>query len=468
LRRSELLGWDGALAVAILLMGSHVLADLPDWWQPGEAVLQVAWGALFIAGGATLCFRYGLAWLGWSARHLPLLWLVLAIALASSLWSLDPAVTLRRAISMTGTTILGIYLGYSLEPQALARILFISLVILLVTSVLVAVGAPDYGVADGAWKGITGNRNSLAMMTAVATVFFLVQALHGRSEAPYGFALAAMSLLVLMMTGSATSGLAVAGGVAVLLLFYLADRLRLRPRTLALVLLVAVVLGGAGLVLAVRAEHDVMASGAPLYALEHIVDPLERDVTLTGRTRLWTGALQIIGERPWSGYGFGIVFGFGDQTYLPHVSATATIQPNAHNGYINVAAEIGLPAALAATLLLIQIWFAAARDFERQRSWFPLLAIGFLFMFMVINVTEAIMFISRDTLWMLFVAFSLALARDRMLYRRRRSSRRRRGRSPGGRSAKSPTRANNGGKLAGYHRIADHNPSFGRTRNVAT
>jgi exopolysaccharide production protein ExoQ len=424
------ISWDDALAVSILVWGGHVLADVPDWWPPGTAILQIIWGALYAAGVWALCRRHGLRWLASSVRWLPLLWLVLAIALASSLWSFDPSITLRRALSMIGTTVLGVYLGYSFEQRSLARVLFLSLVILITSSIVVAVAAPEYGVAGGAWKGITGNRNSLAMMAALGTVFFLVQSLCGRVDWRYGLGLAGVSLFVLIMTGSATSTLAVAGGTAVVLLFHLSDHPCLRPRMLAGLLLLAVALGGLGLALAVHAQHDVMASGRWLSGLEQVAELLDRDVTLTGRTHLWSGALQIIAERPWTGYGFEIVWGFGDETYLPHVAATASSAPDAHNAYLDLATELGLPAAVAALLLMIRTWFAAAGAFERRRSWFALLAIGVLFMFMVINLTESIMFISRDTPWILFVAIAVALERhrtsanlDRHSSRRRRKSR---------------------------------------------
>jgi O-antigen ligase len=330
---------------------------------------------------------------------------------------------------MAGTTLLGIYLGYALAPQSIARVLTISLIILITSSIAVSLAVPDYGIADGAWKGVTGNRNSLAMMAALAMVFFLVQLLYGRIDWRYGLAFAGSSLFVVMMTGSATSTVAVAVGSLVVVLFQFSKELHLRPRMLAAVLLLAVALGAIGLVLAVRAQHDVMASGVPLYALEQVTSSLARDVTLTGRTRLWDGSLKIIAERPWIGYGFDIVWGFGDRTYLPHVAATAAPVSNAHNGFLDVATQIGLPAALTAVLMVVRAWFVAASAFQRERSWFELLAIGFLFTFMVINVSEAILFVARDTPWMLFVAMTVGLER-RHPSRRRRALRRRRNRRP--------------------------------------
>ena len=97
------------------------------------------------------------------------------------------------------------------------------------------------------------------------------------------------------------------------------------------------------------------AAGALLHAL-----PI--DVTFTGRTEIWSFALDALRAHPWKGYGFeafwysaAVRFGAEDSTRWMVEVATS------HNSYVDLALTIGIPG-----LALVALAFVVAplRDFH--------------------------------------------------------------------------------------------------------
>ena len=80
-----------------------------------------------------------------------------------------------------------------------------------------------------------------------------------------------------------------------------------------------------------------------------VASVLGNDNPLNGRTFIWDGARTILRERPITGYGYAAVWGRSDNTLLQHIPVTARgASTSAHNSIVNVATELGLPAALVA------------------------------------------------------------------------------------------------------------------------
>jgi hypothetical protein len=162
------------LLVAATALG-HWMSDLPSgsFWG--------LWVLLYGAAVARLVQRFGSQWLTWTLTHQPALSVLLAWAFASCLWSLDPAITLRRAASLLGTTLLGVFIGYSCPPPRLMRALFWMFVLLIVASIGVGLVLPTpvgKGIPVG-WRGIMTHKNSLGAAALLATIYFLVMTLSG-------------------------------------------------------------------------------------------------------------------------------------------------------------------------------------------------------------------------------------------------------------------------------------------------
>lgn len=98
-----------------------------------------------------------------------------------------------------------------------------------------------------------------------------------------------------------------------------------------------------------------------------------------GRQHIWSNVLELIAQRPWTGWGWG-------ELAYAHVMAdyrglrTCEMVDNAHNLPLHLAVTLGLPLALLVlTTAAILVWRArpwAETDHGRQLAWAVLAAIG--------------------------------------------------------------------------------------------
>jgi O-antigen ligase len=322
---------------------------------------------------------------------------LLTLALASCLWSLAPAITLQKAASLLGTTVLGVFIGYTCPPQRLMRVLHWTFALLIVSSIIVVLllPAPVAGELEQlGWRGIMSYKNSFGAAAVFATIFFVVIALRRRVHPVWGATLCTLCLFAVVQARSRTSFAAL--GVSLAVLAYLSSASANRRPTRAMLRRVSL-----GLLLGVSVLPFFVG---PLAAL------LGNDDPLNGRTRIWSGAEAILRERPLTGYGYAVVWGRSGATLLPHVAVTAHRSAgSAHNDIVHVATELGIPAAIVACVYLFGALSNAARLFEREASTFSFFAVGFLVGTVVIAFAETYLLRIHSFFWILFVALTVTV-----------------------------------------------------------
>jgi O-antigen ligase len=97
-------------------------------------------------------------------------------------------------------------------------------------------------------------------------------------------------------------------------------------------------------------------------SLHGLLQALYIDPTFTGRTDIWRFVIAHIAERPFTGYGFStfwltedVVYGFKDVGWVSSVST-------AHNGYLDLALQLGIPGAF---LMILWLFVSPLVDFYR-------------------------------------------------------------------------------------------------------
>ena len=392
------LGWDGIAAILILIVAA---APVRGWMtEPGlvDQLSRALWWLIYVAAALRLVQQSGTEWLRWTTRHQPALCVLLALTVASCLWSLAPLLTLQRAASLLGTTMVGLFIGYSLPPQRLMRVLFWTFTLVMLCSVVVALAFPETILAPGqpvGWRGIMTHKNTFGATAVVATIFFLTLA-WWRVQPLWSAGLSALCLLAVVQAHSRTAVVALVFILIAFVLLAIAWRARrpirgvVRPLSIALVLAV---------------------SALPLL-IGPIAAVLGNDDPLNGRTHLWDGAVTILHERPLTGYGYAVVWGRGTATLLPNIPVTAHRSAStAHNSIVHVASELGIPAAIVACIYLFGSLVSAGRLFERTPSPFAFFALLFLVGFAVMCFSEAHLLQIHWLFWILFVAVTVAVAR---------------------------------------------------------
>ncbi len=138
-------------------------------------LVTVLWLAMYLTATAGLIATQGINWLTWTVRYrLPLVLLVAGTAF-STVWSVDAHLTIERSIHLIGTTLLALYIGFSLPLTRILRTSALTLGLLMLASVLSALFLPSLGLEDyqGQCGLITTDLIKEAAGTPENTTFFL-------------------------------------------------------------------------------------------------------------------------------------------------------------------------------------------------------------------------------------------------------------------------------------------------------
>ena len=107
---------------------------------------------------------------------------------------------------------------------------------------------------------------------------------------------------------------------------------------------------------------NLLSVGTVIFeGLADIAKLLPIDTSFTGRTDIWTFALQSLQERLLTGYGFAAFWGSGSMHNLPEGMEWAAFAAHSHNGYLDTALGMGLPGL---ALLIVALVIAPLRNFH--------------------------------------------------------------------------------------------------------
>jgi exopolysaccharide production protein ExoQ len=258
---------------------------------------------------------------------------LVVLATASILWSQDPTASLQRVAYLLVTTCFGLYLVERFSPRQVMQVVMITGAIAIIGSLFLAVALPRYGIFTGraeessGWQGIYSHKNTLGLIT----MYFLAPALFlpvkGTREKFWRFLYIGSSIFLVAMSRSRGAWIMTASLLAFALIITVGNRLKPGERAAAYWAL--------GVVLVVIA--------ATVWALLPVIlGALHKDMTLTGRTTIWSVLLTSFVKRPWLGYGYS-AFWVGTKGE----SANAIYALNwprlgyAENGVLELALELG-------------------------------------------------------------------------------------------------------------------------------
>jgi len=314
-------------------------------------------------------------------------WIVvlLLFALASTLWSVDPAETFRRSLGLIGTTMAGLFIGMRYEPKQQIRVLAVCIAIGAVASLIAGLFVPSVGrMADGPWQGVFYLKNALARVMTLGVVCFAFLAIGQRRNRIVSIAMMLLCGVLILLAKSAT-GIVVC--VAMLALLPFRRALRWPNRSLAVVI-AAVVILPTGLI--AWSNHDAILSA------------LSRESSLTGRLPLWHEVRAEILDRPMLGSGYAAFW------TTPQADRYRDIlgwdAPNAHNGFLDMALGlgfIGLAIFGIGVLRTLARGVAAAAESDESADAWPLF---FLIYCLLYNLTESTLFTGNSVFWILYAA----------------------------------------------------------------
>jgi O-antigen ligase len=260
-----------------------------------------------------------------------------------------PSRTISSGVLLLGSILLLYYIMSRYTPDQVLELLLILGTTTMAASIVFAVALPQYGLdqmgghAD-AWKGIFSAKNYLGNLA----LFFLTVAVSYRARTWFlqsvRIAEILFCLTAIVFSRAATAYILTAIYITYLVVTKTLHRFHKKDYlVVCLVLLVALSTAVAVIVIWPDA----------LFSL------LGKDLTLTGRTGIWTAVMDSIVKRPLLGYGYQAFWlGLEGESYRV-ILAVSWVLAQAQSGFLDVTLEMGL-AGLAFVLLIFGFAFRDA------------------------------------------------------------------------------------------------------------
>lgn len=328
------------------------------------------------------------------AWEMKLLWVLLALAMVSFLWSPVPAFTFRRSLVLIASTSFGVYVGTRFTMREILQILCMTGAIAAIASCLVVAFLPAYGVAvgvnAGAWQGIFGQKNPFGRFMSLEALVFVVAALEDKTRR-WWYALGAILCSgLLLMAHDMTAYLMLPILVALIPVFqYVRRHSFARP---------AILLSLVGATLAGFVSLMVLSP-------DKILAALGKDTSLSGRTDIWSMVWQKILNNPVLGHGYSAFWlGWKGKDSAAIWMALQWPVPHSHNGFLDLLADlgfVGLALFLAGYAVCFRRALHCAQASKTLLGLFPLLYCVFMILF---NFSESSILKQESVYWVLYAA----------------------------------------------------------------
>lgn len=335
------------------------------------------------------------------ARHGGAVNLFAAMAVSSVLWSPDPLVSGRKALTLLETLAFAYYLAARYPVERVIRLAAVALGLALLASAALAVGVPAIGVMSGPglagmWSGVFPHKSSLGGAAAMGVMCFgwLWKNEPGRRwlHAPAVLFCVFLAVMAQSKTAQMTIGLTV--GLAVFLPL-------LRLPGMAKVWAVFIM------------GVCALAVGAFLFFyFRPIMEALGKDASLTGRVPTWLGLLDMAWQYPLGGYGYsGFFVGTNPEVEDVWRRAGWTMW-DAHSTFIEMLLQLGIPGVAVATWALFELIARSLRSWaEGERPWASF-AVVYGVIYAATSTVESVMFRAGDLQTVLFPLLFVALRVD--------------------------------------------------------
>ena len=340
----------------------------------------------------------------WAISKGGLLWVLVGMMVLSLGWSMTPSYTMDSIRGeVLPMTAFAIYFASRFNMREQLRILAIALGIGAFLSFFYAMAIPSVGrhvgdKFDGAWKGIYSQKNRFSTTMTLTILLYFVLGVVNRPGIERTLARIGLAFSIAMIVLSTSkSGLLIFLTLMVIMVLTLMFRWRGRRSVLVLDL--------AGL-------GGLCAIAGLSVTWQDIVISLGRDPTLSARTYIWTGAIDKIMDQPLLGYGRA-AFWVPDSKPAFEVGLLADsigfVPAHAHNGFIDVAIDLGLLGLGVFLLGLLLTYLVAIRRAYKAQAPEDLWPFGFLTLLAMSNMTETVLMNRVSLYWVLYMVIFLSI-----------------------------------------------------------
>jgi O-antigen ligase len=326
-------------------------------------------------------------------------WALTGLLSVSFLWAVMPPLAFQGIRSETiPMAIFSFYFAirYTLKDQL--KLLIISFNIMAAVSFFVAMFMPAlgthlYGDYAGAWKGIFVHKNIFGICVTLGISLNFIVAYYGISKhqkSVWQWLSVLIYAALILVSGSASAFIYSIAIVAFLILY---PKFFWRGKRTFILVQIAFFL-----TLGVAAVVTVV--WVPL------LSALGRDPTLSARTLIWSFVIEYkISLKPILGYGRGVFWRNG-ALFAGIYHAAHHVPPHAHNGFVDMALDVGLIGLglfIIGFVVVYQRALRAAYKAHTAEAMYPLTSLTVIILY---NITESYLSRGDNWLWCLYLILS--------------------------------------------------------------
>jgi len=370
----------------------------------GSTIRQIGYAILIVIAA-------GAAWADKRFARMVVAPLPVLIALLwcwfSAAWSPTPGVTIQRLVVTSAVIWLAFLCTDRIGTRRAVLVAQTALLAALIVNYAGILFDPVHSIHDypspwskGQWRGYMGHKNIAGTMAALTALLFVF---HGSASTRLlRYAVAIAAAIFVGFTQSRTSMLALGGALAVgILVLRLAGPIARTANEPGRTRFGRIGFGIAALVVFLLLFLTIDG--------ELLLDATRNPETWSGRAQIWQPMIVAYLERPFFGTGYAA---FWTQT----TGAAAMAQDasrlggvtQGHNGYLDLATQVGLPGLLLALAAMAAWPVAMAARVVRADAAICALSMALLFFYLADNLTETSLF-DGDQIPHVFAVMALAL-----------------------------------------------------------
>src|SRR3989338_4045756 len=395
--------------------------SLPISVDPTEGSVVDKWfyGIIALIGIFILSRRQ----INWASIIRENAWLIMLFSFIaiSILWSDYPLVSFKRIVKLIGATIMALVVLTELNPlEAIAAILRRCAYIVIPFSIVTIRYFRDIGIdwdwsGDAvSWVGIATSKNVLGQVAVTGALCFIWERIRRRDSKEgkmIDYLYIMMSLYLLKGSDDALSMTSISVFAVGLFVFLMLSSMKSRmERVKPFFVLSCVFIFGILLMFILHTLNPFSKNSL----MGVIIGTMGRDMTLTGRTEIWSDIFKIASRNPMLGVGYGS-FWIGRLANIPWAENMRWILGQGHNGYVDAYLQLGWVGIILLMAVILSIGSKIIRsfsiDFEYGRF-----RITFFLIILFVNITESTFLKGDHNMLFLFLlaAFAVPYSDDKI------------------------------------------------------